>query len=97
MTTLTTADIEAGFDNENWLGWGYLGERSRATTRWEVGNADQIVLRFAHALGWTADDLFAWANSKDGRYLGDWAFGGFDLANEPAWLPSLFPAHPAAR
>jgi hypothetical protein len=91
--TLTTKDIEAGYEDERWLGWGYLGERDR--TDGPTDRADAIVLRFAAERGWDAEDLFHWANSKDGRWFGDWAFGSFDMSDQPAWLPTLFPVRPA--
>lgn len=90
---LTTQDITNGYDDTRWLGWGYLGERIRHADT--AARADAIVLRFAAQHGWNAEDLFHWANSKDGRWFGDWAFGCTDPA-EPTWLPSLFPKRPAA-
>jgi hypothetical protein len=92
MSQMTRTDIEAGLEDERWLGWGYLGERSRTD---DTAAADALVLRFAAERGWDAEDLFHWANSKDGRWFGDWAFGGFDLNDQPVWLPSLFPVRPA--
>jgi len=88
---LTTADIDAGLTDERWLGWGYLGERSRSEQN--ATEADAVVLRFARVLGWDREDLFHWMNSKDGRWFGDWAFGCD--GPEPAWMPSIFPKRPA--
>jgi hypothetical protein len=93
--TLTTEDIALGYSDERWLGWGYLGERDRAADAGiDTRHADEVALRFANANGWNREDLFHWANSKDGRWYGDWAFG-CDTTTEPAWLPTLFPRRPA--
>ena len=76
--TLTIDDITAGYDNEAWLGFGYLGERQNATDssdpecppRWsEVDAADFQVVMKANELGWTAGELFAFLNSKCGRWV----------------------------
>lgn len=78
---LSTTDIEAGYENEAWQGWGYLGERQRqadsAGPEW-VAQADEIALRLANEQQLTAGEFFAWLNSKNGRYFGDLAFGGWN-------------------
>ena len=72
MTT-TRTDIFGTFtDRDDWGGFGYLGERARQT------NPEQIVIVDAEILertdDWTEDELFAWANSKDGRLFADLVF-----------------------
>jgi hypothetical protein len=76
-TDLTVDDIEAGYANDAWLGFGYLGERQRAgSSPAGIAAADAYLLSIANAQGWTPDELFAWLNSKNGRHFGDDAFGG---------------------
>lgn len=79
-TELTVADIEAGYSNPAWGGFGYLGERERAMRTAEgrelAAAADAWVLFVAGSEGWTAGELFAWLDSKPGRWYGDAAFGG---------------------
>jgi hypothetical protein len=80
--TATQAVISHIFDEmttrEAWLGFGYLGERQHATADQAdlVAAADQFILNHANAHDWTPADLFAWANSKNGRWFGDVVFGG---------------------
>ena len=96
MKALTTKDIEAGYENAEWLGFGYLGERRNrlTTTDPEMGTkatrvamvkaADRALLKIVNEKGWTADELFAWLNSKNGRWYGDAFFGcgnSADLTN----------------
>lgn len=40
-----------------------------------VAALDQRVIEHANTRSWTYDQLFGWANSKHGRWLGDTAFG----------------------
>jgi hypothetical protein len=82
--TLTQADIEAGYDRPEWANFGYLGERQSFLTSTDpeaparpdrVAAADARLLAEANARGWTAEQLFEWANSKPGRWYGDLWFG----------------------
>lgn len=66
--------------DERWLGFGYLGERRHALDDSDpesparpelVQQADDLVLKVTASMGWTHEDLFHWANSKPGRWLGD--------------------------
>lgn len=41
-----------------------------------VAAADARIITEANARGWTARDLFNWANSRSGRFYGDAWFGG---------------------
>lgn len=73
---LTIEDIKAGYDNEAWMGWGYLGERETAALDSEVtiatiDRADALALRLANEIGMTADQFFAWLNSRPGRHYAD--------------------------
>jgi hypothetical protein len=83
-----TAQIfEAFAQRDEHLGYGYIGERRMALESVEEGEAgealalqvriaDDAVLAFADEAGWSDEDLFAWANSKDGRWYADVMFGG---------------------
>jgi hypothetical protein len=91
-TTLTVADIEAGYEHDGWLGFGYLGERRFAIAAVRSGErefvnvtaADELVLRIANEQGWTPEQLFDWANSKLGRWYGDVTLGCEDLGSMAA-------------
>lgn len=87
MTTTTSTAASSTFDrmthDDRWLGLGYLGERHHALDNSDpeapaqpalVEFADTFVLDVT--IDWTADELFHWANSKDGRWFGDLVFGG---------------------
>lgn len=90
-TRLTVADIEAGYDNDGWEGYGYLGERERAyraaKTRGAADMADAAVLLHANANGWSAERLFEWLNSKAGRWFMETAvhFGMERALREAEW------------
>lgn len=84
MDTLTIADLDRMAEDDRWLGYGYLGERRNrrmtaieATGRRqadlieEVTRMDRDVVEEANVEGLTYDELFAWANSKDGRWFAD--------------------------
>ena len=64
------ADIEAGYENEHWSGWGYLRERQMASPEL-LPAADAAVIDAANRLGWNKEEFFAWMNSKRGRWAGD--------------------------
>ena len=94
MTTTRNAASET-FDamtsREDWLGYGYLGARNHALDNTDPGSpaqtltveaADQRIIDWADAHGWTDDDLFNWANSKNGRWFGDIMFGGTGIVAE---------------
>lgn len=81
MTKLTVQDLADMVNDDEWLGWGYLGERNsmingNVTQRKLAERTDRAVVQFANVHGWTRDELFTWANSKPGRWLGDVVFGG---------------------
>jgi hypothetical protein len=80
-------DLLAGYDNPNWCGVGYLrvrqyaldGDEDTAPQPDRVAEADLRALEVANARGWSAEDLFEWLNSKNGRWYGDsWFFAGDD-------------------
>jgi hypothetical protein len=90
-TTLTAAVFDEFSRDDRWLGFGYLGERRNRLSDIDpdrpaepdlVAAIDQRIVDHANAEGWTRDDLFHWANSRDGRWFGDVVFGGgtFDEA-----------------
>lgn len=75
---LTPDDIEEGYANEGWLGYGYLGIKEKAHGKVHgVGaatlkaQADRVLLEQANAEGWTPEQLFDWLNSKLGRWYGE--------------------------
>lgn len=82
---LTVADLERFEERDEWLGYGYLGARRMALEEYEsaegvdwsavVAVSDELILHRANELGWTADQLFAWANSKLGRWAADVTIG----------------------
>lgn len=81
---LTAADLTALYDDPGWRGFGYLGERQIALSSGDedippkpelVAEADAWIVDQANARGWSREDLFAWANSKLGRWCGDEWFG----------------------
>jgi hypothetical protein len=72
----TTADLEKMYRNDNWEGFGYLGERRNAIEAGRsVEEADAQALAEANVQGLTEQELFDWANSKNGRWYGDCMFG----------------------
>lgn len=64
--------------DDDWKGWGYLGERERNADHANRADADAFVIAYATSHNWTDADLFTWANSRNGRKFGDLAFGGWD-------------------
>lgn len=86
---LTVADIEAGYSNDAWHGFGYLGERRNAAEavrsgEWEFANvtaADTMALEVANAKHWSRSRFFQWLNSKDGRWFADMTLGSDDFGN----------------
>lgn len=82
-TRLTASDITAGYDHDEWLGFGYLGVRRTSldvsdsaseplrVMEMRVLVADEMVLHHANRLGWTRDQFFAWLNSKYGRWTAE--------------------------
>jgi Putative phage serine protease XkdF len=79
--------FEQMMSNDDWQGYGYLGERQNAldgsdpeapaqTAR--VAEVDAALVRYAQAHGVSDDALFEWANSKNGRLFADTAFGSSD-------------------
>lgn len=82
MNTTSANIFDTFATRDEFLGFGYIGER-RHFTQWEgqaVREADAAILEAAAELGWDEDRLFQWANSKDGRWFADEAFGMRSLA-----------------
>lgn len=76
--TLTKQTIDKMTLRDDWGGWGYLGERERSKQNAEMVNrADTMLLNHAVMRGLTEEELFQWANSKDGRWYGDCWFGAW--------------------
>jgi hypothetical protein len=91
--TATASEVfDAMTADDRWLGFGYLGARRNALDTSDpefcppqperVGQADELVLDHAHRHRWTEEQLFTWANSKNGRLYGDAMFGGTGSAVE---------------
>jgi hypothetical protein len=80
-TTQTTATqtFDRMTGDNRWLGFGYLGERDHMLNSTDP---DQRILEVT--ADWTADELFHWANSKDGRWFADMVFGCDDTFEHAA-------------
>ena len=95
-TQTTVTRIFARMERDDrWLGYGYLGERrshlddsdpGAPALTVEVADADDAILEVTRDMGWTYDDLFTWANSKDGRWFADMALGCRDLRGAMRYL-----------
>ncbi|MGQ3384499.1 hypothetical protein [Glutamicibacter sp. TV12E] len=96
---ITTADLDQMTTREDWLGFGYLGERRNMQlddetenftpeeARALVAKADTMVLDRANELEMTADQLFdQWANQRVGRWYADCWFGA-DGKHAEGYLP----------
>lgn len=71
---LTRADINRGYEDPRWAGFGYLHPRERASNAHARSAADLAVLRLANRRRWTYDDLFENVlNNRVGRIYGEWA------------------------
>lgn len=72
---LTLDDLEAGYDSEDWGGYGYLGTRrdgmGTKAGRATVEQADARLLRIANEQRWTPADLFTYTDSKAGRWYAE--------------------------
>lgn len=80
---LTLADLEAGYQHDDWLGFGYLGDRRNLRAAGiDSTVADVAALEVANAKGWTREDLFTWSNSKLGRWYCDVTLGSSATADE---------------
>ena len=92
-TTTATETFNAMENNEEWGGWGYLGERRHYLQteghnhqRAAVARADQAAYTAAAERGLSPEALFDWANSKTGRWYADCALSG-DFATAARYLP----------
>lgn len=71
---ITSADLTASLDfdlmqnDDDWLGFGYLGERRSLDTATRV---ERDTAAAAAMVGWTYGERFEWANSKLGRWYGE--------------------------
>jgi hypothetical protein len=96
---LTVQDIIAGYDNEQWLGFGYLGERAswldtqdpevESISPERIAEVDAAILREANRRRWMPITFFRWLNSRDGRHFADAAFG-CDMAVTPEKVRQFF-------
>lgn len=73
---LTTETLNKMMQNDDWAGFGYVGERRNHLDNTElVARADGMLLDHAESRQMTEEQLFQWANSKHGRWYGDCWFG----------------------
>ena len=93
--TTATRIFDRMAQDDRFLGWGYLGDRGRFLEDTDpestigldpIIEADDAILEVTRDMGWTYDDLFTWANSKDGRWFADMAFGCRDLQGAMRYL-----------
>lgn len=83
---LTTKNIESMYSHRDWSGYGYLACRSRLKPHFRVG-ADRMLLDWANEHGLTVDELFAFMDSRNGRFYGNsWEDGGKNAHNH---LPTV--------
>ena len=80
-TEHTTATLDSFTTRDDFAGFGYTGERDRARTANEerpaidTSLADTALLDAALARTWDTERLFAFCNSKVGRWYADDVFG----------------------
>lgn len=67
--TLRLDDLDAALDDDRHLGWGYSVKRHLSTRT--AAKLDCAVIDVANELGLDYEELFLWANSKEGRWLVD--------------------------
>lgn len=72
---LTTDDLNAALNDERHLGFGYATRRHLDDAELEA-RIDAAVIAEANAKQMTREQLFDWANSKNGRWLVDMCSGG---------------------
>lgn len=71
---LTRADINRGYEDSRWEGFGYLGARNEGSSANRRSAADSALLRLANRRHWTYDDLFENVlNARVGRIYAEWA------------------------
>lgn len=66
---------------------GYSEEDGVFHSRPRILEVDAAIIRFANDHGWTYEDLFAWANSKHGRWLADSMFN--DAPFDRMWASAV--------
>lgn len=88
----TIEDLREAFKtfvyHDDYLGYGYLGERRDMVDRIQenpadaaklterLDAADQLILDIMQRNQWSTEDLFTFVNSKSGRYFADSVFFG---------------------
>jgi hypothetical protein len=73
MEKLTVMDINAGYRNKKWGGFGYLGGRQHYCGVRPLMEAygDKVLLDYANEHKWTKELLFEFCNSTYGRHYHD--------------------------
>lgn len=80
MSALTQRDLENALLDERHLGYGYrASDRLRRT---EAMKLDTLVVERANELGLDYEDLLAWANSKEARWLAEGYYAGHEPTAE---------------
>lgn len=83
-TALTRKDIDIMTQDERWLGYGYLQGREIMLTSTDseapadpqrVANVERQILAVVNKRGWDYEQMFEWANSKNGRWFADSVYG----------------------
>lgn len=82
---LTTDDFAPMCESSEFGGFGYLGSRRNVLDNTDpecparpelLAAVDAKVIEHANTKGWSVERLFTWANGKNGRWFGDYLFGG---------------------
>lgn len=88
---LTIHDLLAG-QARSYAGLGLYGSTMRTAFGWRLTRSphtfatlvDTTILDLANAMGWTADDLHLFMDSRDGRYCGDALCGLNNTESQPS-------------
>jgi hypothetical protein len=90
MTENTAGIFEQMMTDDRWLGFGYLGERRNQLAIGHadaVAAADAVVIATANRKQLSDEQLFEWANSKNGRWFADCYFGSHTHHTDNQYLP----------
>lgn len=89
-----SSTFERFAERDEFAGFGYIGGRRIALNGSDpecpaqpelVAQTDERLVDLASVRGWTEDELFAWANSRLGRWFADAVFGGGTFAQALKW------------
>lgn len=71
---LTVQDLHRTLNDERHLGWGYACCATQLAGD-KLERLDRAIVAVANELGLGYEELFAWSNSKHGRWLADNVYG----------------------